>query len=288
MIRAWLAFLALSTLVTSACGVKLFTNKIDVECTSENLRGGRFVDQSSLPSKPLKKKPSGQITSTHKNTYVRTASGFAIPTRVVVPTAESTDDSCPTTDKDVETIAQDTSVWCWAASAEAVMKYHSQLPNKSQCNIVNTIFRRDGDQSGPDRNAFCCGNKEHADCHNNGLPSWAFIEYGFDWLMVRGPLEREKLAAQLCSNGPFIFILSYANGGGHSFVVGDYDYDPETEEMLLWVHDHSWTLENNSLNKKIPTPYQVWTYEDYAMGRWEGKIHNHELNYVYVTAPAER
>jgi hypothetical protein len=167
------------------------------------------------------------------------------------------------------------------------MKYHSATPNKSQCNIVNTIFREEGNPSGPDSTAFCCDQKDHSTCQRNGLPSWAFEAYDFSWLMVRGPLEREKLAAQLCSNGPFIFILRYAGGGGHSFVVGDYEYDEETDEMFLWVHDHSWTSLRQHEEERTPTPYLRWTYEDYAMGRWGGEIHEHDVNYVYIAPGAE-
>ncbi|MDR4468459.1 MAG: hypothetical protein MRJ68_09195 [Nitrospira sp.] len=282
-----------AVLLTSGCEIKLFTNRVNIECATDDppkaTRGGKFVNQSDLPSKPLQKKQSSPGAPTAKKSLLeQDSSGTPSRTRFVMPVQNPSDDYCRTDDEEVDAIAQSTDVWCWAASAETVMKYHSTSPNKSQCNIVNTTFRGEGDPSGPDSQAFCCADKYHNNCQRNGLPSWAFDAYEFSWLMVKGPLEREKIAAQLCSNGPFIFILRYAGGGGHSFVVGDYDYDPDTEEMALWVYDHSPLSTDPNTSEPSPTSYLRWTYQDYVEGQWGGEIHEHDVNYVYITPSMER
>lgn len=276
MNRAFCILVILSTLVLSGCGIKLFTNKVDVECTTDNStikaeppRIGSFVDQKNLPSKTLTARPPKPPTDENR-------SRFFLP-------PDGPESSCRVDEKTAEAIAQITSSSCWAASAETTMRYHTTSPDPSQCDIIGTIAGKDVGNP-----VDCCSNLDQGNCQRNGLPSWAFEEYGFNWLMVQGPLEREKLAAQLCSNGPFIFLLRYSGGGGHSFVVRDYFYDEDTKELSLWVHDHSWTSTDLNEQAPTPTPYELWTYEDYEAGRWEGEVHTHDINYVYITSPTER
>ncbi|QPD03910.1 MAG: hypothetical protein Nkreftii_001684 [Candidatus Nitrospira kreftii] len=285
MNRTLCSIVGLCTLLISGCETKLFTNKINIECAADSPqkapRGGKFVDQSTLPSKPLGKKPSGLGTPTASRSLLEPySSGSSSRTRFVIPVQNTTDDYCRTENKEVDAIAQRTSSWCWAASAETVMKYQTNSASPNQCDIVTAIVAKEQPSIGN-----CCGN---SGCQTNGLPSWAFEEYGFNWLMVQGPLEREKLAAQLCRNGPFVFILRYVGGGGHSFVVGDYDYDPDTDELSLWIYDHSWTSTQLNDEQRSPAAYQLWTYESYAQGRWNGEIHEHDVNYVYINPPEDK
>ncbi|MDH5666758.1 MAG: hypothetical protein OEY86_01940 [Nitrospira sp.] len=270
MNRACCILVILSTLVMSGCGIKLFTNKVEVECAqdtttlsepSKNEELSHRVDQNNLPSKTLRtrppKPPSGLSSSTNP-----------IPAHRPAP-------SCRIDEKTVEDIAQITSSSCWAASAETVMRFHTNSSPPNQCDIIGRIASKEIGQS-----VNCCRNIDQGNCQRNGLPSKAFKEYKYGWRWVKGPLEPEKLAAQLCSNGPFIFILRYSGGGGHSFVVRDYFYDEDTKKLSLWVYDHSGP-DSNGID-------EIWDYEDYAMGRWGSEIHTHDVNYVYITPPDKR
>lgn len=243
----------------SGCGVRLFTNIVDVECDEDATEmAGHLVSQDLLPSKPLETRPPR-------------------------PSLVGSQPYCRVDEKRAERVTQITSSSCWAASAEATLRFHTDSIHPRQCEILSDIMGKD-----IEGNLDCCGNKNQGNCQRNGLPSWAFEEYGFNWLMVEGPLEREKLAAQLCINGPFIFILRYSGGGGHSFVVSDYFYDEDTKELLLWVHDHSSDLNGPDSTELSASRYHLWTYEDYKAGRWGGEVHTHDVNYVYITSPTER
>jgi hypothetical protein len=270
MNRAFCTLIAISTLITSGCKTILFTNGVSVECTQESpstistpssSNDENVIPQDVLPDKALKK-PTSSTTN-----LLRHDIPASLPNPVFIyPVGHSTDSSCPLRNRETDVIEQRTGSWCWAASAETVMSFHTQSPYPNQCDIATEVARQR--RSVVD----CCANPDHSDCDRAGLPSWAFKEYGFNWKVVQGPLKPEKLAGQICDNGPLIFILRYAGGGGHSFVVGDYEYDEETDGFSVMVYDHSWGGH-----------YALWPYEDYVSGRWEGMIHTHDVNYVRIT-----
>ena len=284
MNRILLSFVIVA-LLTSGCGLKLFTTRVYVECTEESPKpgkksktDGKVIKQLELPSKSLTQ-PPGRATSTKRSDPVRNALGLFVQTRYAIPVDHSIDPSCPTSGKDVNPISQSSGPWCWAASAETVMKFHDEGHefNTSQCNIVDTVYV-DGEPTADDSAAFCCNNPDDAQCQKNGLPSMAFAAYGFDWRVVAGALEREKVAGQICYNGPFIFLLRYAGGGGHTFVVRDYDYDEDTDEMTLSVYDHS-----GIGDERIPTSFVDWSYKNFQKGLWLGTKHEHYADYVLIS-----
>ena len=261
-------------LLTSGCGLKLFESKIYVECrdqtpsvAAESKELGVIEDQSSLREKEFKKKPRVGQPTTRSQTESNTST-LADQTYFVTPVDHIEDSTCPTYgNEEAEAIAQETGTWCWATSAQTVMRYHVE-DRVEQCDVVSTALNTPN----------CCNAPWSIACQKNKLPSLALTAFGFEYRTV-GPLEPKRLAAQICDNGPFIFVLHYAGGGGHSFVVDDYEYDEELDELFVWVNNHS------SNSKDDRTSYSPWRYEDFAAGRFFGTTHRHSYDYVQINFP---
>ncbi|MBA3965963.1 MAG: hypothetical protein H0X47_09330 [Nitrospirales bacterium] len=189
--------------------------------------------------------------------------------------------SCPAVGliQKVKAISQGTDVWCWAASALTIMEAHDTATQ--QCNIVNTVYQND-------LTTNCCGNSATSppsECWRNGWPEEAFNNYAFNWEWVEGPLREATLAGQLCSNGPFIFVLLFEGGGGHTFVVKDLEYlkdgDTDTGKLFLWVYDHYGVTDDP--NNLSPTDFQLWSYDAFVDGLWNGGRFRHALDYVQIS-----
>lgn len=199
------------------------------------------------------------------------------PDFIVLTQYHAEDNACATDRHETQAIAQETGVWCWAASAQAVMSFHN-APIE-QCTIVNKVANegKRTDEGTP----FCCKstNIYQSECQKNGLPEQAFNNFGFDWRWWNGPLQQEQVAGQICSNGPFIYILWYEGGGGHSLVVRDYQMI--NGEMWLWIHDHSYMVDNET-GRRTPKPFKLRPYKEYAEGMYEGVQYTHAFDYVLI------
>jgi len=200
--------------------------------------------------------------------------------------------NCPVEGSRAKEFAQQTDVWCWAASAQTVMRFHGRNDLK-QCQIVNDILGQ-GTNPGPVPKPICCGDgtvfpgtgvQYPGQCWINGRPEWALESQNFDYkVVVDPPLRPEKLANELCTNGPIIFVLLYKDSpGGHSLVVKDMVRDRDGKISHLWVHDHIW-IDGvlNEDNDRIPTEYQLWPYQKFAAGLWNGDPHIHESDIVQI------
>lgn len=191
--------------------------------------------------------------------------------------------TCPAADviQKLKNIPQLTDAWCWAASAQTVMEAHD-VPIK-QCDILDRVYQ-------DELTTNCCRNGGiiPGECWRNGWPEEAFNNFDFNWEWVIGPLEKETLAGQLCENGPFIFVLLFEGGGGHTFIVKDLEYikdsNRNTGELSLWVYDHSWvTDESDDQNNRRPTDFQRWSYDAFVDGLWNGGRFTHDLDYVQIS-----
>ena len=190
------------------------------------------------------------------------------------------DQPCPAVGviQKVKAITQETEAWCWAASALTIMEAHDTTTH--QCNIVNTVYE-------DELTTNCCGNGGAfpAECWRNGWPGEAFNNYGFNWEWVEGPLRESDLAGQLCLNGPFIFVLLFEGGGGHTFVVKDWEFLKEgatgAGKLFLWVYDHYGVADGP--NNLSPTDFQLWSYDAFVDGLWNGGRFRHALDYVQIS-----
>lgn len=293
----------MTTLLISGCeGIRLMTTNINVSCTqgsvpstskpSEPDSGAEIKDREELPKTPLKPSP-GKMS--HAGSVLnQNERESPLQARFVLPVDRSMESSCPTSNKEVAAIPQRTGTWCWAASAETVMRFHDteEEMNLSQCNIVDTVYNG-GDTTAKDEDTPCCLNIWDGNCQENGLPDFAFTRFGFAWkwwdVARKGPLTPEEIKGQICQNGPFIMVLHYTrdgelSGGGHSVVVGDYEEEIDGN-FYLWVHDHSSKVETKENEDRVPTPFELWSYDDYVKARWAGETHRHSFDYVQIWPP---
>ena len=286
----------ITILLSSACATRFNKTIIHVECAEDvaadptRPRGGS-TPQDDLPEQPSvkegipKKKeykePTSQDDLPQKNPIKQESIKLRLRNGLIRLIDHSMDNSCPTNGKEAAAIAQETDTWCWSASAHAVMKFHGANAgtNISQCNIVNTVYNF-GQPTDGDATAFCCDQIGRYDstCQKNGLPDQAFDAFGFTWKWVVGPLQPKKVAGQICHIGPFIFVLLFQNGGGHSLVVKDYVDIGGT--LYLLVHDHSWELDGYI--ERTPLPFELWPYDAFANGEYLGMTHEHAFDYVQI------
>lgn len=181
---------------------------------------------------------------------------------------------CATDRNLTQAVAQETGVWCWAASARGVLSFHNVTPYL--CAIVNRV--KAGDATTDDTTPLCCENNGNALCQQNGWPDEVFESYGIDYRWVEGPLSQRQIAAQICGNGPFAYSIAYEGGGGHTFVVKDYWMDEE--EMWLWVDTHEYFTD--AQGKLHPTGFKELSYQQYANGWYDNTSHNVDFTYILI------
>jgi len=183
----------------------------------------------------------------------------------------------------LESYAQETGVWCWAASAQAVINYLGH-PNKvEQCDIVNKTV---GDLGGP---YTCCkavdsyipSSTEQADpafnymlarCRVRWKVSNALQQNGYR-AEDQGPLKWPKLHDQLCGeNKPYIFVVQFYDDDGnfagrHSSVVEGARVT-SSGDRYVEVSDHA--------------------DDDFFLMKWEAFQHGvpgdfkHEIDYINI------
>ncbi|MDH5835263.1 papain-like cysteine protease family protein [Luteimonas kalidii] len=106
--------------------------------------------------------------------------------------------------------AQDTGMWCWAASAQMVMQHLGT--NVSQCTQANDRFGR----------SDCCNSPVPNACVNGGWPE--FDRYGFSFQTTSdAPLSWADVRKEIhCRKKPFAYSWHWNGGGGHMMVVIGY------------------------------------------------------------------
>ena len=192
---------------------------------------------------------------------------------------DSSTTTCPAVSLSVRQIAQETNSWCWATSAQTVMDAHGF--EIDQCAIVNEV-KMNG--SMVDDVPFCClhdGTGREGECKDyERWPDQAFDRFGFNWDWYPDLLSREEVAGQLCEVGPFIYVVFYEGGGGHSLVVESIEYDSITGDVFLWVYDHYW-VNRDTYPSPAENVYQI-SYQDFLEGVWRNGRDIHAFDYVQL------
>lgn len=119
--------------------------------------------------------------------------------------------------------AQETSMWCWAASGEMCMDFLGT--NVTQCDEANKRFGR----------SDCCNSTVPNACVNGGWPE--FDKYNFTFVRTSDkPLSWAALKKQIyCKHKPVAFSWHWMGGGGHMMVV--YGYAQIGDTRYLAIHD---------------------------------------------------
>jgi hypothetical protein len=197
---------------------------------------------------------------------------------VLVPTQAATAELCATDRNETPPVAQETGVWCWAASAQAVMQFHKV--DVAQCQIVNDVRAEGGlNETGL---PYCCesANVYGTQCQKTGYTEDAFDWFGLDYGWSEGALTHRQIAAQICLNGPFIYVIAYEGGGGHTSVVKDYRMDDDGN-MFLLVHQHEFYTDDTG--RRYPAPFKERQYEYYRNGSYDGWENTLEYNLVQIS-----
>lgn len=153
--------------------------------------------------------------------------------------------------------AQETSMWCWAASGEMTMEYLG-APDIRQCDEANKRFGR----------TDCCNNPVPGGCVQGGWPE--FEKYGFtashttdealDWGRVRSQIY--------CAKRPFAFTWHWTGGGGHMMVARGY----------MTIDGTNYVYRNNPLPVGVGTS-DIITYSTYV----SGSGHTHWDDYYAIS-----
>lgn len=116
----------------------------------------------------------------------------------------------PTLSHSVTLRAQETGMWCWAASGEMTMDFLGA--NVSQCDEANKRFGR----------TDCCNTNKPAACIDGGWPEYE--KYGFKADRTSdAALTWKQVQEQIyCRKKPFAFSWHWPGGGGHMMVVSGY------------------------------------------------------------------
>lgn len=154
--------------------------------------------------------------------------------------------------------AQETNMWCWAASGEMVMEFLGQ--SVSQCDEANRRFGYSN----------CCSKPTPGDCVRGGWPE--FGKYGFTFQQTnRAGLSWDALRTEISVRGrPFAFSWAWRGGGGHMMVVRGFFTANGTRFVSI---NDPWPP-NAGDQRDI-------TYEEYL----EGSDHTHWDDYYAVARP---
>ncbi|WP_300443916.1 papain-like cysteine protease family protein [uncultured Mameliella sp.] len=157
-------------------------------------------------------------------------------------------------------IAQETGVWCWAASGEMVMSYIGNV-DVPQCQQANNRFGR----------SDCCNSVVPNGCLSGG---WAeYSRYGFK-ANSSGALSGADLKAEIsvggsCRGRPFTFTWAWPGGGGHTMVA--MGYSVLNGKIVVHVQD-PWPPNVGD--------YEVITYDYYVQSPGH---HTHWTDYSDIT-----
>lgn len=127
----------------------------------------------------------------------------------------------PTFTLDVTLRPQQTSMWCWAASAQMCMQFLGVTVN--QCTQANNEFGR----------SDCCNTPTPGACVNGGWPE--FAKYGFNSTRTsNSALSWDQVKKEIyCSKRPFAFSWHWPGGGGHMMAVIGYVELGENHQVLV-------------------------------------------------------
>lgn len=229
------------------------------------------TDTNHIPGGSREPPPEGNRDSRTK----RAPMGTALQPDFIVPTqySRTSETQCAADKNMTRAVAQETGVWCWAASAEGVMSFHDrELP---QCETVTRV--KAGDARDPNGSPLCCKDKWNGRCQRNGWTHEIFDKYHIAYKWWDMPFSQDAIRTEICRHGPFSYSIAYEEGGGHTFVIKR--HIDEGEQMSLVVDSHEYFLD--SQGNRIPEGFKKVSYWAYKEG-WYGGTPN-RVDYTYYS-----
>jgi hypothetical protein len=156
--------------------------------------------------------------------------------------------------------------WCWAATAEIIMRSYSDghTPWK-QC--------IQADDAHPTKSwpRTCCDYPYAPACNQTGWPHFEF--YGFDYNRTAEPLDWKDLTDQIDQNKPVAVAVRYTDpddpsitNGGHMGVVAGYVVSDGEKKILIvdpdGFHGGMWALYDDIFGNSSNTVHHWRTYYD--------------------------
>jgi hypothetical protein len=272
----------LSTVLLLSFIMSLACVKVDIKMPRSS--GANKVHPSDLPeggvyqgSDPDEGKDDEK--KDEENIRSRGGSGASLQSEFLI-LAQTGGKPCATDRKPTRATAQQTGVWCWAASGEGVMSFHEM--NLYQCQSVNQIKAGNLKDSitGAD---YCCEEKNifNPPCQQTGFTHEVFDHFGIYYEYWPGSLPAADIRWVICESGPFTYSIRYSGGGGHSFVVKDYWYENGQLKLAIDKHE-SFT---DDYGKPYPAGFQPKSFETYAEGWYEGIRYQVDFTYVMINSP---
>jgi hypothetical protein len=153
---------------------------------------------------------------------------------------------------------QQTSSWCWAATARTVINYFVQKNcNKpvgetcddieEQCKIVNKMLAVPVGEDG------CCEVRTTNPnliipppyCYKGGWPDHVLDLYQYQATPISVALDWEALTREICLKNPFLYVIERRAGGKHVRIVKGYSYtdprptssDPSDQDKWVEIYD---------------------------------------------------
>jgi hypothetical protein len=161
--------------------------------------------------------------------------------------------------------AQQTSMWCWAASGKMTMDFLHPASGIQECDEANKRFGR----------TDCCDATVPAACVNGGWPEYE--KYDFTSSQTsESALSWAALKEQIyCARKPIAFSWHWNGGGGHMMVATGY----------VSIDGTNYVSVNNPLpaNSSVSSggAQEVYTYDRYVGG--PSYDHTHWNDYYNIT-----
>jgi len=161
--------------------------------------------------------------------------------------------------------AQQTGMWCWAASGKMTMDFLHPPSNVQECDEANKRFGR----------TDCCNATIPDACVNGGWPEYE--KYSFTSNQTsESPMSWSNLQSQIyCSRKPIAFSWHWNSGGGHMMVATGY----------VTIDGTNYVSVNNPLpvNSSVSGggTQEIYTYDKYVGG--PSYDHTHWNDYYNIT-----
>lgn len=190
-------------------------------------------------------------------------------------------------------IAQEESMWCWAAAGEMTMNYVNKVAHPSTTTHISQCEQvtKDLKNKYPGQTFDCCGNRSGICKFTGSQPD--YLGYHFKHKETASTdhpsayLSWNEIRSEIgCKNRPIAFVWSYPGGGGvngHVLVIVGYEMDGAEKFVIALNPKRNAKAEDEAIDfGDEPEARLRYTYDGYRLGTSSNK---HLLDYYAIEAP---
>jgi len=152
--------------------------------------------------------------------------------------------------------AQQTNLWCWAASGEMIMTYLGVAVNVSQCTQANHYHNR----------ADCCNNFQN--CVQTGWPEFDAYGFNYVWTNWGSALSFAQLKTEFRNNRPVGFAWGWTAGGGHYMTARGVYVDGGGAQFVYIFDPAPWNADKNAGGTARLITYDEYVAVPFDHGTW--------------------